>query len=52
MRCHNCQAECANIFCTIECAAERYSMVMEAETHLEEMMRELIAKMNLLLDLL
>jgi len=27
-------------------------MVMEAETHLEEMMRELIAKMNLLLDLL
>ena len=52
MRCHNCHTESPQMFCSIDCAAERYSMVMEAETHLEEMLQELIVKMNRLLNLL
>ncbi|MEZ2348927.1 hypothetical protein [Terriglobus sp. RCC_193] len=40
------------MFCSIDCAAERYSMVMEAETKLEELLQELTTKITALLNLL
>lgn len=37
-RCANCYSACRSLFCNLECAEERYSIVMEAIVSMEEVL--------------